>query len=81
MLHTTMFFGYACNRLGTFFNLLVWIGPWRVVEHVNDWCFRDIYEGGLCGDDLYVSVPMMITVYIVFMFSVLLVLFMFFVNY
>ena len=19
-------------------------GPWRVVEHVNDWCFRDIYK-------------------------------------
>ena len=26
MLHTTMFLGYACNRLGTYFNLLVWAG-------------------------------------------------------
>ena len=54
MLHTTMFLGYACNRLGTYFNLLVWIGPWRIVEHVNDWCFRDIYKGGLWEDDLHV---------------------------
>ena len=30
-------------------------GPWRVVEHVNDCCFRDIYKGGLWEDDLYVS--------------------------
>ena len=26
MLYTTMFLGYACNRLGMYFNLLVWIG-------------------------------------------------------
>ena len=52
MLHTTMFLGYACNRSGTYFNLLVWTGAWRVVEHVNDWCFRDIYKGGLWEDDL-----------------------------
>ena len=26
------------------------------MEHVNDWCFRDIYKGGLWEDDLYVSV-------------------------
>ena len=24
MLHTTMFLGFACNSLGTYFNLLVW---------------------------------------------------------
>ena len=23
---------------------------------MNDWCFRDIYKGGLWEDDLYVSV-------------------------
>ena len=34
--------------------LICWYGygPWRVVEHVNDWCFRDIYEGGLWEDYL-----------------------------
>ena len=26
------------------------------MEHVIDWCFRDIYKGGLWEDDLYVSV-------------------------
>ena len=26
MLHTTMFLGYVCNRLGTYFHLLVGIG-------------------------------------------------------
>ena len=26
MLHTTMFLGYVSNRLGPYFNLLVWIG-------------------------------------------------------
>ena len=26
MLHTTMFHGYVCNRLGTYFHLLVGIG-------------------------------------------------------
>ena len=36
--------------------LICWYGqgPWRVVEHVNDWCFRDIYKDGLWEDDLYV---------------------------
>ena len=36
--------------------LICWYGlePWRVVNHVNDWCFRDIYNGGLWEDDLYV---------------------------
>ena len=29
--------------------------PWRVVEHVNGWCFRGIYKGGLWEDDLHVS--------------------------
>ena len=24
------------------------------MEHVNDWCFRDIYNGGLRDDDLHV---------------------------
>ena len=24
------------------------------MEHVNDWCFRDIYNGGLWDDDLHV---------------------------
>ena len=56
MLHTTMFLGYACNGLER--TLIYWYGygPWRVVEHVNDWCFRDMYKGGLWEDDLYVSV-------------------------
>ena len=26
------------------------------MEHVNGWCFRDIYMGGLWENDLYVSV-------------------------
>ena len=25
------------------------------MEHVNGWCFRGIYKGGLWEDDLYVS--------------------------
>ena len=25
------------------------------MENVNDWCFRDIYKGGLWEDDLDVS--------------------------
>ena len=39
--------------------LICWYGygPWRVVEHVNDWCFRDIYKGGLWDDDLHVCAP------------------------
>ena len=52
MLHTTMFLGYVCNRLGTYFHLLVGIGA---LEHVNGWCFRGIYKGGLWEDDLHVS--------------------------
>ena len=24
------------------------------MEHGNDWCFRDIYKGGLCDDNLHV---------------------------
>ena len=55
MLHTTMFLDYVCNRLGTYFHLLVGIGPWRVVEHMNGWCFRGIYKGGLWENDLHVS--------------------------
>ena len=27
------------------------------MEHGNDWCFRDIYKGGLWEDDLYVCAP------------------------
>ena len=30
------------------------MGPWRIEEHANDWCFRDIYKGGLWEDDLYI---------------------------
>ena len=26
------------------------------MEHVNDWCFRYIYKGGLWAGDLYVCV-------------------------
>ena len=40
-----MFLGYARNGLGTYFNLLVWIGALRVVEHVNGWCFLGMYNG------------------------------------
>ena len=44
---------YFLVMLGTYFNLLVWIvWPWRVVVHVNDCCFRDIYKGGLWEQDL-----------------------------
>ena len=24
------------------------------MENVNDWCFRDIYKGGLWEEDLYI---------------------------
>ena len=24
------------------------------MEHMNDWCFRDVYESSLWEDDLYV---------------------------
>ena len=27
------------------------------MEHVNGWCFRGIYKGGLWEDDLHVSAP------------------------
>ena len=32
------------------------------MEHVNGWCFRGIYKGGLWEDDLHVSVPEVIWV-------------------
>ena len=36
---------------------ICWLGqgPWRVVEHVNGWCFRGIYKGGLWENNLHVS--------------------------
>ena len=34
--------------------LICWLG--EVVKHVNDWCFRGIYNGGLWENDLHVSV-------------------------
>ena len=46
MLNTTVFLGYACNRLGTYFNWLVWIGAlescgtreWLVFSwHLQGW--------------------------------------------
>ena len=45
--------------------LICWYGkgPWRVVEHVNDWCFRDIYKGGLWEDDLYVCTRVSLQIY------------------
>ena len=36
------------------------------MEHVNGWCFRGIYKGGLWEDDLHVSAH--IHGYIVYMF-------------
>ena len=49
MLHTTMSLGYACNKLGMY-----WYeqGAWRVVEHVNDWCFCEMYRGSLWEEEL-----------------------------
>ena len=37
--------------------LICWYGqgPQRFVEHVNGWCFRGIYNGGLWENDLHVS--------------------------
>ena len=32
------------------------------MEHVNDWCFRDIYKGGLWDDDLHVCAPIIETI-------------------
>ena len=56
MLHTTMFLGYVCNRLGTYFHLLVGIGALESCG-TREWlCFRGIYKGGLWEDDLHVSV-------------------------
>ena len=55
MLHTTMFLGYVCNRLGTYFHLLVRIGALESCGTGNGWCFRGIYKGGLWEDDLHVS--------------------------
>ena len=54
MLHTTMFF--IMLAIGWERTLIYWYGqgPWRVVEHVNDWCFRNIYKVGLLDDDLHV---------------------------
>ena len=52
MLHTTMFLGYVWNVLSFAGRDM---GPWRVVEHVNGWCFRGIYKGGLWENDLHVS--------------------------
>ena len=48
--------------------LIFWYGywPWRVVEHVNDWCFRDIYKGGLWDDDLHVCAQLCATIDILF---------------
>ena len=28
------------------------------MEHVNAWCFRDIFKGGLLDDDLHVWAPL-----------------------
>ena len=33
------------------------------MEHVNDWCFRDIYKGGLWEDDLYVCAQLLVAYY------------------
>ena len=35
------------------------------MKHVNDWCFRDIYKGGLWEDDLYVCVPLPLCMFLV----------------
>ena len=32
------------------------------MEHVNNWCFRDIYKDGLWEDDLYVCAQIRSTV-------------------
>ena len=32
------------------------------MEHVNGWCFRGIYKGGLWGDDLHVSARVIETI-------------------
>ena len=38
------------------------------MEHVNGWCFRGIYKGGLWEDDLHVS-ALLGLVYFVFIRS------------
>ena len=30
------------------------------MEHVNGWCFRGIYKGGLWENDLHVSAPRLV---------------------
>ena len=57
MLHTTMFLGYVCNRLGTYFHLLVGIGALEScgTREWLGWCFRGIYKGDLWENDLHVS--------------------------
>ena len=35
------------------------------MEHVNGWCFRGIYKGGLWEDDLHVSAHLMFSVVMV----------------
>ena len=32
------------------------------MEHVNGWCFRGIYKGGLWEDDLHVSVRIVVAI-------------------
>ena len=41
--------GLGCCIPSCFLVMLTtsWDRPWRGVENVNDWCFRDIYKGGL----------------------------------
>ena len=56
MLNTTMFLGYACNRLGTYFNLLVWLGALENCGTLECLVFSYHYKCGLWEDDLYVSV-------------------------
>ena len=55
MLHTTMFLGYVCNRLGTYFHLLVGIGALESCG-TREWLvFSWYYNGGLWENDLHVS--------------------------
>ena len=32
------------------------------MEHVNGWCFRGIYKGGLWEDDLHVSAHLVLSI-------------------
>ena len=54
MLHTTVFLGYACNRLETYFNLLVWIGALESCGMIGVFVtfIRVVY-----GRMIYMSVP------------------------